>query len=75
MTVIGINIVGLMMLLRCASFSAFINSPWLLVSRIKALYYKNRMVVWSVAALLVLEFGVNAWLLFYGIREKSLHRY
>jgi len=49
MTVIGINVVGLMMLLR-----------------IKALYNRKKVVVWSVAALLTLEFGVNAWLLFYG---------
>jgi len=49
MTVTGINVVGLMMLLR-----------------IRALYNNNRMVVWPVAALLALEFGVNAWLLCYG---------
>ncbi|KAF9651652.1 hypothetical protein BDM02DRAFT_3184398 [Thelephora ganbajun] len=50
MTVIGINIVGLMMLLR-----------------IRALYNKNSTVVLPVAALLALEFGINAWLLSHGI--------
>jgi len=50
MTVTGINIVGLMMLLR-----------------IRALYNKNRFVVWPVALLLAIEFGVNAWLLDHGI--------
>jgi len=49
MTVIGINVVGLMMFLR-----------------VKALYDNNRMIVWPVAILLALEFGVNAWLLSYG---------
>jgi len=49
MTVIGINVVGLMMLLR-----------------IRALYNGKRMIIWSVTALLALEFGVNVWLLFYG---------
>lgn len=50
MTVIGINIVGLMMFLR-----------------VRALYGKNMIVVCSVASLLALEFGVNAWLLTHGI--------
>lgn len=49
MTVIGINIVGLMMFLR-----------------VRALYSKNKIVVFSVASLLALEFGVNAWLLTHG---------
>ena len=35
------------------------------------MYNKNRMVVWPVAALLALEFGVNAWLLSHGTREHN----
>lgn len=70
MTVLGINIVGLMMLIRCAQVSALIDSPYRLGLRIRALYGKNRMVVWPVAALLAFEFGVNSLLLFYGKRMK-----
>ena len=39
--------------------------------RINALYKNNRMVVWSVAALLALEFGVNVWLLTYGTSKGN----
>jgi hypothetical protein len=50
MTMIGINIVGLMMLVR-----------------IYALYHRQPWVVRSVAALLLVEIGVYAWLLSTGI--------
>lgn len=33
------------------------------------------MVVWGVAALLAFEFGVNTWLLYYGIRGDRSGRY
>ena len=69
MTNLGVEIVGLMMLIRFVLHLLLISSTLTLTLRVHALYYdKSRLVVAFVAFILLAETGTNVYLLMYAGR-------
>ncbi|TFK39075.1 hypothetical protein BDQ12DRAFT_722916 [Crucibulum laeve] len=71
MTVIGINIVGMLFVYGDISSAYPPSSGMMMLLRIYALYYRQRAIIFGVAVLLLIQFTMNAWLLTRG--EAVVH--